>query len=61
MNAQGQMLVWGSLALAVIAIVLGYTMTPAPWAKALLAIGIVAGLAWICFIVWLANAMNTDI
>lgn len=61
MNTQGLLIVFGSLALVVVAVVLGYAMTPAPWAKTLLALGMVAGLAWVCFALWLANAMNTDI
>lgn len=61
MNTQGLLIVFGSVALIVVAIVLGFAMTPAPWAKALLAIGIVAGLAWVCFAFYIASAMNTDI
>lgn len=61
MNTQGLLLVWGTLALAVVAIVLGYAMSPVPWAKALVAVGMLGLAAWVCFIVWLVNAMTTDI
>lgn len=61
MNTQGLLIIFGSLALVVVAVVFGYAMTPAPWAKALLALGIVGAIAWVGFALWIANAMNTDI
>ena len=61
MNTQGLLIVWGSLALCVVAIAVGYSFEPALWARALFVIGIMGSLAWICFVLWILNAMNTDI
>ncbi len=61
MNAQGMLIVWGSLFSVVLAIVVGAFFKATPWGGALMVLGFLGLLGWICFAIWLANAMNTDI
>lgn len=60
MDARGLIIIFGSLALCAVAIVVGAAVS-APWGRALLAVGILGALAWVCVALWLMNAMNTDI
>lgn len=60
MNTSASILIFGWLAAAIILIVVG-AFVPAPWGGAILALGIIGGIAWLIFAFWLANAMNTDI
>ena len=61
MDTRGQIIVFGSLALFVIAIVVGYCVDDGVTASLLRIFGILGVVAWIAFAFWLANAMNTDI
>lgn len=61
MDTQGLIIVFGSLAAFVIAIVVGYCIPDGITASLLRIFGILGGLAWIAGAFWLANAMNTDI
>lgn len=63
MNAQGNIIVWGSITLFIIMIVTGYCLPNYNGALATLLriFGILGVLAWIVGAFILANAMNTDI
>lgn len=54
-------IIFGSLLLFVLLIVSGSYFHHTGYGAAMLASGIVGCVVWLCFVVWLANAMNTDI
>ncbi len=61
MNAQGNIIVFGSLALMVIMIVVGVAFRSTPWGGGIMALGFLGLAAWVCFAIWLGIQMNTDI
>ena len=61
MNNQGLFIVFGSLGLFVIMITIGFSIPDSIIASLLRIFGILGVFAWICFALYLANAMNTDI
>jgi uncharacterized membrane protein YjjB (DUF3815 family) len=60
MEPRAYVVIFGSLAVCVAAVVFGVVWT-SPWAKLLLVAGIVACVAWVVVAFFLANAMNSDI
>lgn len=60
METSGLIIVFGSLLAAIILTVAG-AFLGGPLGHALLACGIIGGAIWVCFALWLANAMNSDI
>jgi hypothetical protein len=59
MDTKGTIIVFGSLALFIAAIIAG-AIIPG-WGRGLLAAGIIGTMAWLVFAFWLARAMNSDI
>ena len=61
MDARGLIIVFGSLGIAIVAIVVGYCIHDSTAASLLRIFGILGVIAWVFFAFYLANAMNTDI
>jgi len=61
MSTQGLVIVWGSVVSIVLAIIVGAFFKATPWGGALMVTGFLGLVGWVCFIIWLVNAMNTDI
>jgi hypothetical protein len=61
MDTQGYIIVFGSLAVCVVAFVTGYCIPDGVTAVLLRIFGILGGLAWCAVAFYLANAMNSDI
>lgn len=60
MKISGLFLIFGPLVLCISAMVYG-SLTSAPWASAVRALGGLGLLIWIGFAIWVMNSMNTDI
>lgn len=60
MELKGYVIIFGWLA-AVLALIVGGAFVGGPWGHASLAVGIIGAFAWLCFAIYLAAAMNSDI
>ena len=60
MNTEGNVIVFGSFALIVAVFAGGFFVTQ-PWSGIMIGAAIIAGIAWMIFMLWLASAMNSDI
>lgn len=61
METRAVVIIFGALAAFIAMIVTGYALQTSPLAIILRIVGIFGCVAWVIFVFWLANAMNTDI
>lgn len=61
METRGLVIIFGSLGLAIVAIVVGFVLPDSVPAILLRIFGILGVIAWMFFAFYIANAMNTDI
>jgi hypothetical protein len=60
METKGLVIIWGALALFVVLIIVGAILSN-PIGHGILAVGVIGIVFWCGSVIWLMNAMNTDI